>query len=189
MAAEDVFRSLSSHWAGTVAYLTAEDLRLIDETARLTAAAAAGTGDTRDARTAMLRLTTVLYDRLPAGHPVSIAISSGVMFAGSVPFASQLPAIAVALDAVAALSPAALSPAEVPPDAVPPAEVPPAAVPDDSDEAADWLLAAPALTGQQVRDGGADPAEPGLIRLAGPDGRERIRPSSSSRPGRRSRSC
>lgn len=159
MAAVEVFRSLSTHWADTVGYLRAEDLRLVDETARLTAAAAAGTGDTRDARTAMLRLSTVLYDRLPAGHPVVIVISSGAMFSGPTPFASQLPVIAVALDAVAALSPVAPSPA---------------AVPDDFDEAADWLLAAPALTGQQVRDGGADPSEPGLIRLAGPDGRERI---------------
>jgi hypothetical protein len=162
MAAVEVFRSLSTHWADTVGYLRAEDLRLVDETARLTAAAAAGTGDTRDARTAMLRLSTVLYDRLPAGHPVAIVFSSGAMLSGPAPFASQLPVIAVALDAVAALSPVAPSPVAVPDDS------------DDSDEAADWLLAAPALTGQQVRDGGADPSEPGLIRLAAPDGRERI---------------
>jgi hypothetical protein len=177
MAAEDVFRSLSSHWAETVAYLTAEDLKLVGETARLTAAAAAaaGTGDTRDARAAMLKLTTVLYDRLPTGHPVSIAISSGVMFAESASFASQIPAVAAALGAIAALSPA--------PRADEGGGRPQATVPGDSDEAVDRLLAAPALTGQQVRDGGADPTEPGLIRLAGPDGRPQIPAFQFSRAG------
>lgn len=166
MAAEEVFRSLLSHWAETVGYLTAEDLQLVGDTARLTAAAAAGTGDTRDARAAMLRLTTVLDDRLPGGHPVSIAISSGVMLAGPAAFTSQLPAVAASLDAIVALRPAAAADEDAGPAQ--------AAVPGDFDEAADWLLAAPALTGQQVLDGGADPRAAGLIRLAGPDGRQQI---------------
>jgi hypothetical protein len=181
MAAEDVFRSLSSHWAETAGYLTPEDVRLVRQTARLTAAAAAaaaagtgtgtgtGTGDTREARAAMLRLTTVLYDRLPAGHPVSVAISGGTLLAGPASPDSQLRDVAASLEAITALT--LLSQADDD-DGPPPAAGP--ADPADPDEVADRLLAAPALTGQQVRDGGADPGEPGLIRLDRPDGRQQI---------------
>jgi hypothetical protein len=166
MAAEDVFRSLSSHWAETAPYLTAADVRLVHQTARLTAAAAAGTGDVREARAAMLRLSTVLYDRLPAGHPVSIAMAGATLFTGPASPDSRLRDVAAALGAITALS----APTRPDEDGGPP----PAVGQGDFDEVTDRLLAAPALTGQQVRDGGADPGEPGLIRLERPDGRQQI---------------
>jgi hypothetical protein len=176
MAAEDVFRSLSSHWAETAPYLTAEDVGLVHQTARLTAAAAAGTGDVREARAAMLRLSTVLYDRLPAGHPVSIAISGATLFDRPASSDTRLRDAAAALDAIRALSPLTQ-----PDEGGGP---PPTVGQGESDEVADRLLAAPALTGRQVRDGGADPGEPGLIRLDRPDGRQQIPAFQFSQAGK-----
>jgi hypothetical protein len=176
MAVVDVFRSLSSHWTETAPYLTAEDVGLVHQTARLTAAAAAGTGEVREARAAMLRLSTLLYDRLPAGHPVMIVISGETLLAGPASPDSQLRDVAAALGAIAVLVPLTpLGAGDGPP---------PAVGQDESDEVADRLLAAPALTGEQVRDGGADPGEPGLIRLDRPDGRQQIPAFQFSQAGK-----
>lgn len=161
MAAADVFAALSAHWSETVPYLTAEDVQMVRETARLTAAAAAGSGDAREARAAVLRLTMLLADRLPAAHPVSAAISGGTRLAGTT---SGMGEIAAALGVIVGLT----AVAQGGPDGDP------AHFADDPDDPLGHLLTARALTGQQVRDGGADPGLPGLIRLAPPDGTPRI---------------
>jgi hypothetical protein len=153
VAEADVFRILSAHWAETAGYLTSEDVQFVRETSELAAAAAAGTGDSRPARAALLRLTTMLYDRLPTSHPVSIAISSATLFGEPSSPEVVMPEIAAALEAISALTLLGSSDS------------------DEVDDATSWLLAAPALTAQQVRDSGADPAELGLIRLDGPGGR------------------
>jgi hypothetical protein len=170
VASNDVFSALAEHWAQTVAYLEPEDRQLIQEAARLTAAVAQGAGDTREARAAVLRLTMRLADRLPAAHPVSAVISGGTRLA---PAASELLAVAETLDVIASL--AAVSPAS--PSGSPEYD------PDDPDDPMGQLLAAPALTGEQVREGGTHPGLPGLIRLVSTDGVPRIPAFQFSRSG------
>ena len=166
MATEDVLSALAARWPETAPYLTPDDLRLVRDAARLTSAAAAGTGSTREAQRALLRLTMMLVERLPAAHPVSDAISGGTRFAES---SSRLGEIAAMLDPIAALSWTTTIHEESEP--VPPADLGQPGE-DESDEAAERLLAAPTLTGQQIRAGGADPGQPGLIRLPGPAGQQ-----------------
>ena len=154
MALADVFDALATHWADTAPYLTAEDIRVVREAARLTRAAAEGTGDNQEANAAALRLTLLLPGRLPAAHPVSAEIAGATRLAGP---GSGMARIAASLGAIVALL-------------------------AEPDEAAEYLLAAPALTGQQATDLGIDPGAPGLIRLTPPDGRPRI-PSFQFAPG------
>lgn len=147
MAIADVFDALAAHWADTAPYLTDEDIGLVREAARLTRAAAEGTGDERDANMAVLRLTLLLPGRLPATHPVSAEIANATRLAGS---GSGTGRVAASLSAIMAL------------------------LAGEADETVEYLLAAPALSGQQAHDLGIDPGMPGLIRLAPPDGRPRI---------------
>lgn len=163
MAVADVFDTLTAHWADTVRYLTAEDIGLIREAARLTRAAAEGTGDEREANTAVLRLTLLLPGRLPAAHPVNAAIANATRLAGP---GSGMGRVATSLGAIVTL----LAAAQVIPGDGPP---PPDAA-DEADETVEYLLAAQTLTSQQARDLGVDPGIPGLIRLVPPDGRQRL---------------
>lgn len=162
MAVGDVFDTLAAHWADTAPYLTAEDIGLIREAARLTRAAAEGTGDEREADTAVLRLTLLLPARLPAGHPVNAAIANATRLAGP---GSGMGRVAASLSTIVTLLAA---PQGLPGDGPPPPDA------AGADETTEYLLAARTLTSQQARDLGIDPGMPGLIRLAPPDGRQRI---------------
>jgi hypothetical protein len=86
------------------------------------------------------RIVEILAGELPARHPVRRALVKGHL---SAPSAVGWDALAAALSERAGLSSGVIS---------------------------ERLLAAPALSEQQVREHGTDPADPGLIRLTRPDG-------------------
>jgi hypothetical protein len=157
MTTEDAMAALTEHWGDVISRLDAargQELRnLIAEVG--------GTGHTG----AVIRITQLLVKELPPDHPVRRALSKGYLYAGA---QADWPTLRQDLLAVAET---------------------PAAGPDNGDdgspgqgtggdetpegilaEVADRLLSAPALTEDEVRLRGADPADPGLIRLGRPDG-------------------
>ena len=158
MTAEDAMAALTEHWDDVTARLGAErgqELRdLIGEVG--------GAGHTA----AVVRMTQLLVNGLPADHPVRRALARGYLYAGP---QADWPALRHDLLNAAGMTGA------MTPDDVPDGE----AVQDaGGEETAEGILAevtgrllrAPALTAEEVRQRGADPADPGLIRLDRPDG-------------------
>ena len=163
MTAEDAMASLTEHWDDVTARLDAargQELRnLIGEVG--------GAGHTG----AVIRMTQLLVKELPPDHPVRRALVRSDRYANA-----QADWSALRQDLVAA---AGITVAETP-DAGPRGGDQDGSVGQvtDGDETPEDILAevtgrllrAPALTEDEVRRRGADPADPGLIRLDRPGG-------------------
>jgi hypothetical protein len=102
------------------------------------------------------QIVDILVEGLPARHPVRRALVSGDLSATAV---VDWDTLAVALFERAGLSAGAAAQDDAVPTAAEILRV-----------VTERLLAAPALSEQQVRGHGTDPADPGLIRLTRPDG-------------------
>ena len=162
MTVEDAMASLTEHWDDVIARLDAargQELRDL----------IAGIGG-EDHTGAVIRITQLLVAELPPEHPVRRALAKGYLYTRARPdwpaLRQDLLAVAVA---VVAETPTA-GPDNGPDDSPGPAT--------DGDETPEGILAevtgrllrAPALTEEEVRRRGGDPADPGLLRLDRPDG-------------------
>lgn len=147
MTVEDAIAALTEHWDDVVARLDAargQELRnLVAEVGGASYAAA------------VTQITQLLVDELPPAHPVRRALSRGYLFAGA-----QADWLTLRDDLLTAAGVSAYE------------EI---TVGDDTPESilaevTVRLLRVPALTENEIRLRGADPADPGLIRLDRPDG-------------------
>lgn len=156
MAFRDVVAALVANWSDTLLRLRPDDLPLIADAVR---ALAAAPQDEQAANAAETELTALLVVRLPSGHPVRKAIAAGRRF-GAGPAApatglAEMAELAALLRSLPGLQASSVSPASSA-----------SREPDPADwSVEDRLLAAPALTAQQVRERGADPDLADLIRL------------------------
>jgi hypothetical protein len=143
MAVEDAIRALRDHWDDVVSRLDAKRRQgLRDLVAEL--------GGPRHQQ-ALAELADLLVEELPADHPVRRALAQGYLFAP--PAALDWTELRLSLEALA----------------WPPGDVAEAGEPVLA-AVLDRLLRAPALTEDDVRRRGADPADPRLIRLDRRDG-------------------
>jgi hypothetical protein len=143
VAIEDAIAALPEHWDDVVTRLGAAGSRELGDLIE----AVGGPDHTR----AVSRLADLLVERLPKDHPVRRALIAGDLYAAAT---LDWPAITEVLRARAE----GLLADEPRPGALILRSV------------ADRLLAAPALTAEEVRQRGADPADPRLIRLDRSDG-------------------
>lgn len=158
MAVEHAIAALRDHWddvAGRLGRARSGELRAL--VVRLGGAGHAA---------AVARIVELLTEELPPAHPVRRALSRGYLYTTAQP---DWPALREGLLAVAGEWPAAApDPAEAGPDeAGPDAAAGPASI---LAEVTARLLSAPAFTEGELRRRGADPADPGLLRLDRPDG-------------------
>jgi hypothetical protein len=143
MAVEDAIRALRDHWDDVVSRLDAKRRQgLRDLVAEL---------DGPRHQQALADLADLLVEELPADHPVRRALAQGYLFAP--PAEVDWTELRISLEALAWQSG----------DVAEAGEPVLAAV-------LDRLLGAPALTEDEVRQRGADPADPQLIRLDRRDG-------------------
>jgi hypothetical protein len=141
MAIEDALAALPVHWDDVSGRLgAAKTEELRDLVGQLE-------GPAR--KRAMARIADLLVEGLPPGHPVRRALVEGYLFTSAT------------LD-LAALTETLRGGASEPPVSGPAAEI----VRDVTSR----LLRAPALSADEVRQRGGDPADPGLIRLDRADG-------------------
>jgi hypothetical protein len=149
--------ALSEHWADVAERLGPAREQELRELVESDLGGAGHTG-------AVVRITQLLTRELPAEHPVRRALARGYLFAGA-PTDRDWPTLRGNLLAAAGFAARAEVPAEDPEDSEDP---------DEPDEIlagiAGRLLRAPALTADEVRRRGADPGDPGLLRLDRPDG-------------------
>src|SRR5450756_2466665 len=161
MTVEDAMASLTEHWDDVISRLDAargQELRnLIAEVG--------GAGHTG----AVIRITQLLVGELPPDHPVRRALAKGYLYASG---QADWPAVRQDL-----LAPAGAVLAGTTAAGPGNGQDSPGPVADDDEtpegilaEVTDRLLRAPALTEEEVRLRGADPGDPGLIRLDRPDG-------------------
>jgi hypothetical protein len=150
MAVEDAIAALREHWDDVISQL---DPQAAGQLGRLVGELS---GPGREA--AADQIADILVDSLPARHPVRRALVSGVM---SSPLVLDWDSVAADLLARAGLS--VPGEPEFADDSAP-------SVAEILRRVTERLLAAPALSEQQVLGHGADPADPGLIRLPRPDG-------------------
>jgi hypothetical protein len=142
MAIEDAMTALRDHWDDVAGRL--------GEPRRLELRGLVEKLGGPDHRRAVARLADLLAEELSAEHPVRRALAQGYLFA---PAAVDWAQLRISLDALAWLpEDAADAPGSVLTGVV------------------DRLLRAPALAEGEVRRRGADPADPGLIRLDRRDG-------------------
>jgi hypothetical protein len=165
MAVEHAIEALQEHWDDVVSQLTSDESREL----RTLIGRLGGP----DHEQVVARIVDLLVEGLPPRHAVRRALAKGDLFA---PAATDWPVITSALQDRAAVIP---SPAADPGDEDPGDEDPGDDDPGDEEPptAAEILrtvtgrlLAAPALTEEEVREHGADPGDPSLIRLERPDG-------------------
>ena len=149
MSLQDVVSALADNWADTASHLGPRDLELLAGAMRRIEAARSP----EQAAAAAADLTTILAARLPAGHPVLEAISSGSRLAGTVTDWSR---ISVVLQAISA--------GDARPPGLTAASGKSQSAPDQETDSR--LLAAPALSAAQVRERGTDPWRDDLIRLS-----------------------
>lgn len=143
MAAEDAIRALRDHWADVVSRLDAQRSQELRDLV-------VGLGGPEHER-ALADLADLLVEELPPDHPVRRALARGYLFAP--PATPDWAELRVSLEALAWK-------------------------PEDGAGAGGPVLAAvlgrllraPALTEDEVRRRGADPADPDLIRLDRGDG-------------------
>jgi hypothetical protein len=138
MAVEDAIRALRDHWDDVVSRLDEQRSQELRELV-------ADLGSPGHQR-AVARLADLLVEELPPDHPVRRALAQGYLFAP--PTAPDWTELRVSLEALA----------WPPEDGAGVGEPVLAAV-------LDRLLRTPALTEDEVRQRGADPADPDLIRL------------------------
>lgn len=163
MAVEDAFEALREHWDDVISQL---DPEAADELRRLVVELSELSGPGRTA--AADRIVDILDQGLPVRHPVRRALVRGDLSAPAV----------IDWDTLAAdlLERAGLSlDDDAAGDDVP-------SVAEILRIVTERLIAAPALSEQQVREHGTDPADPGLIRLTRPDGDHQW-PAFQFRPG------
>jgi hypothetical protein len=162
MTVEDGMASLIEHWDDVISRLDAvrgQELRSL-------IAEVDGTGHTG----AIIRITQLLVKELPADHPVRRALSTGFLYASAETYWSKVREELLAAAGVAVAETPAAGPDNEDDD--PPGQD------TDGDETPEDILAevtgrllrVPALTEDEVRLRGADPADPGLLRLDRPDG-------------------
>jgi hypothetical protein len=156
VAIEDAIAALPQHWEDVVTRLgtaKSEDLR----------GAIAAIGGP-DHMAAVARIADLMVEGLPPEHPVRRALLEGELFA---PATLDWPAVTGALRGLAeGLLVSGQHPGE-----------------QIIRNVASRLLRAPALTEDEVRRRGADPADPGLIRLDRPDGGGAQWPAFQFAPG------
>ncbi|HMD94660.1 MAG TPA: hypothetical protein VKG80_18680 [Trebonia sp.] len=162
MTVEDAMAALAGHWDDVISQLDAargQELREL-------VAEVGGAGHTD----AVTRIAALLARELPPGHPVRRALSRGRLYAST---PADWPALREDLLVAAGVA-AAETPAPGRDDGHDDSPGEPAdggETPEDIlAEVTDRLLRAPALTEDEVRLRGADPADPGIIRLDRPDG-------------------
>jgi hypothetical protein len=147
MAIEDAINLLLRRWDDVVAQLRPQ------AAAELRELRAQLGGEDHEA--AVDRIIDILVEELPARHPVRRALVRGDLYA---PAVLDWEIVAAEVPELPELSPGAADDAAVPPAA------------EILRIVTERLLAAPALSEQQVRERGTDPADPGLIRLPRPNG-------------------
>jgi hypothetical protein len=165
MTVEDAMASLSKHWDDVISQLGVarrlELLKLIKEVG--------GTGHTE----AVTQITQLLVRELPPDHPVRRALAKGYLYTNAKP---DWPALRRDLLAAAGPALGVTVTGETPAtgtssgDDDPPDRGGDETPGDILAEVTARLLRAPALTEDEVRLRGADPADPGLLRLDRPDG-------------------
>lgn len=143
MAIEDALRALRDHWDDVVARLGARRAQKLRELA----GELGGPGH----KAAVTRMADLLVEDLPPDHPVRRALAEGYLLA---------PSVVDWADLQVSLSALPLRLPEAAPGGYGPVMAGVLA----------RLLSAPALSEHEVRRRGADPADPGLIRLDRPDG-------------------
>jgi len=148
MAVEDALAALREHWDDVIAQLAPQEAR---ELRRLIGEL---TGPGRES--AAEQIADILATGLPARHPVRRALASGDL---STPAVLDWEAVAFELFERSGLPLGGGSEPDDPPLATEILRI-----------VTERLLASPALSEQQVREHGTDPADPGLIRLTRPDG-------------------
>lgn len=162
MTVEDAMEALTEHWDNVVSRLApARELELRNLIAEIGG---------EDHTGAVIRITQLLVQELPPEHPVRRALAKGYLYSSAQP---NWPAVRQDLLAAAQTVLAGTSAAG--PDNRQDDTPRPAPDGDETPEGilaavTDRLLRAPALTEQDVRLRGADPADPGLLRLDRPDG-------------------
>jgi hypothetical protein len=142
MAVEDAIRALRDHWDDVVSRLGVPRRQELRDLV--------GELGGPDHKRAVSRIADLLVEELPPDHPVRRALAQGYLFA---PTMADWTELRVSLEALAWL-------------------------PEGGDGAGapvlsgvvDRLLRAPALTEDEVRQRGADPADPHLIRLGRREG-------------------
>jgi hypothetical protein len=146
----DVIAALAEHWPEALPHFGPRDLSLL---AGLIAAIEAAGDDAEGARDALADLMTLLAVRLPDEHPVHEAMARETRYAGASPAdLSRVAAVLKTLPGLDLVLPKPPTPASG-------ASVAAAAGPYA------WLLAAPAVTEQEILDAGGDPGRADLIRL------------------------
>jgi hypothetical protein len=158
MAVEDAIAALAGHWDDVMARLGPERAGEVrDLVGRL-----GGPGHDD----AVSAITDILIDGLPSAHAVRRALAAGDVFQAPV---ADWPAITALLrDRAARATPPAPPPSGD--DGTDGTDGEPPTAAEILRAVTGRLLAAPALTEQEVRRRGGDPADPGLIRLERPDG-------------------
>lgn len=139
---------LAEHWDEIRPALRASDVAFIEQ-----ALGSLPAEPTSDVESVAADIGTILISRLPAGHPVLPLISGQMRLATA--------------DAPDVASPAAWAQMlglirDIPGLGAAPEDAGLATAPEDAES---WLLAAPALTEEQVREQGGDPSRGDLIRL------------------------
>jgi hypothetical protein len=177
-----ILRVLAEHWDEILPFLGGADVALIAQAVRRIEA-----GPEPDRGLAADDIGVILLHRLPYGHPVLALLAGQMRWAGTAsPDASEqagwsealnlvkhIPGLGQQADGPPPRSSAAghREPALGGPGA---ADERPSEVSGEAGEppadAESWLLAAPALTEQQVREQGGDPGGDDLIRLPARDG-------------------
>jgi hypothetical protein len=167
VAIEDAIAALPEYWADVTARLSDPD--------RQELYGLIGGIDGPDHDRVVSRLADLLAEGLPPGHPVRRALIAGDLFA---PATMDWPAVRQALRHQAELTLSGPEPSEV----IGSANIAVVGVTAAAHVAAGRpgeeivrgvaarVLRAPALTQVEVRQRGADPDDPGLIRLSRPDG-------------------
>ena len=152
MAVEDALVALGEHWDDVASQLDTAQMAEV----RVLISRLGGAGYDR----AVTRIADILVVGLPATHPVRRALAGGYLFEAAPAFDRIVVTADLQHLADVFLSPSEAGEADG--DAPPVAHI--------VRVVTDRLLAAPALTEQEVRARGADPADPGLIRLGRPAG-------------------
>jgi len=142
MAIEHALAALPEHWPDVVGRLGREKSDELREYVALLG----GPGHKR----AVARITALIVEELPREHPIRRALVDGDLLTSA---SLDLPAISATLRDLDAMMPAHEPPAE-----------------RIVREVTGRLLRAPALSADEVRERGGDPADPALIRLDRPDG-------------------
>jgi len=149
MSLPDVVTALADHWDQVLPYLQPADIDVLSDLI----GSIDEDEDDLQIRVAYQGLVDVLIDRLPAGHQVRRAISGQPRL---VTAPTDWPLVADVLTGLVLVRPGSGKPDEGP------------------GAIAATLLAAPALTAEQVRDHGGDPDSDGLIRLRPESGGARL---------------